>query len=582
MLRNFTLIVGLVVSLATISAQTPPDNEIWYTTHNGEAPDFFEKNNLSSLLSYKNGMGVIKFDDSVDIDYIINYAFRYQHNLKSITLGNGVKRIPRYTFSGCDGLESVTIPNSVTEIEKELFKGCCNLNNITISNSVTEIGESTFDGCTSLQSITIPNGVAKIGDFAFRNCSSLTSIIIPDGVTEIGYGAFAGCTSLQSTTIPSSTTMIGYRAFAGCTGELIINCNIPDGVYQYPRRWYYPFQDSQFSKVVIGEGVTKIGYFAFRNCSSLTSITIPDSVTEIRYHAFGGCTSLQKITIPSGMIEEEAFYNCNKLTSVTLGSGVRLIKKGAFDRCTSLDRVIVSSLGGYDYFYNKYGIEVILNSEYISQDGRCLIVDGELTFCNLAGLLKYDIPEGVTKIGYHPFFVPFQGTIQSINIPESVTEIYGNAFGYLWPKQAAINVANSQCYYILKKKGISVSAFTGANASADGRCLIVNGELSIYISDDATEYVVPQNVEKINDAVFANCTDLTNVTVPDSVTTIGDHQFSGCNTLASITILATTPPEISDLSISETTMIYVPQGAIKGYIKDQNWKKYKKQIKTLN
>ena len=41
-----------------------------------------------------------------------------------------------------------------------------------------------------------------------------------------------------------------------------------------------------------GKAVTSIGYCAFWDCSSLTSIEIPDSVTSIGYQAFSSCSSL--------------------------------------------------------------------------------------------------------------------------------------------------------------------------------------------------------------------------------------------------------------------------------------------------
>ena len=43
------------------------------------------------------------------------------------------------------------------------------------------------------------------------------------------------------------------------------------------------------NKVVIQEGVTSIGEYAFNGCSSLTSIEIPESVTSIGNGAFEWC-----------------------------------------------------------------------------------------------------------------------------------------------------------------------------------------------------------------------------------------------------------------------------------------------------
>ena len=64
--------------------------------------------------------------------------------------------------------------------------------------------------------------------------------------------------------------------------------------------------------------MTGIGYRAFRDCTSLTSITIPNSVTHI-----------------SGL----AFYNCDGLTSVIIGSSVKIIYEQAFAECGKLDEV---------------------------------------------------------------------------------------------------------------------------------------------------------------------------------------------------------------------------------------------------
>ena len=67
--------------------------------------------------------------------------------------------------------------------------------------------------------------------------------------------------------------------------------------------------------VEIPSGVTSIGNYAFRNCTSLTSVLIPDSVTSIGSYAFYNCSSLVSIEIPSGVtsIGSYAFSGCSML-----------------------------------------------------------------------------------------------------------------------------------------------------------------------------------------------------------------------------------------------------------------------------
>ncbi len=109
-------------------------------------------------------------------------------------------------------------------------------------------------------------------------------------------------------------------------------------------------QHKSIKKVIIGEGVTSIGDFAFYWCESLTTIKLPDSVTYIGDLAFYLCESLTTITIPDGVTEigSYAFESCKSLTTITIPENVTEIGDDVFNRCTSLRRIYYRACSGFE------------------------------------------------------------------------------------------------------------------------------------------------------------------------------------------------------------------------------------------
>lgn len=144
---------------------------------------------------------------------------------------------------------------------------------------VVRIGEGAFSGLKNIKEIVLPDSVTDIGKEAFKDCSDLTNITIPNSVTNIGQAAFSGCSNLKNIYI---TDIVAWCKISGLGGLM----NSAAGLY---------LNNEPITNLVIQDGVTSIGNYAFYRCTGLTSITIPDSVTSIGGSAFYGCTSLKII-----------------------------------------------------------------------------------------------------------------------------------------------------------------------------------------------------------------------------------------------------------------------------------------------
>ena len=225
-----------------------------------------------SIFSTYNGKPVREIEER---------AFDGNSFIESVFIPNGVRKIGEKAFNDCASLSSVTIPDSVTDIEKYAFSYCA-LTNIVIPNNLASIKESVFFNCKSLTSVTIPSSVTSIGDYAFRGCSKLTNVTIPSSVTSIGSSAFNDCSSLKGVYITDIAKWCAIRF-----GDIDAN------PLYYAHSLY--LNNELVTELVIPEGVTSIGDYAFTGYTSLMRVTIPSSVISIGSSAFSGCTELSEI-----------------------------------------------------------------------------------------------------------------------------------------------------------------------------------------------------------------------------------------------------------------------------------------------
>ena len=351
---------------------------------------------------------------------------------------------------------------------------------------------------------------------------------------------------------------------------------------------------TSITEVIIEEGVTSIGDYAFNRCKSLTSITIPNSVTSIGMYAFEQCTTLKSITIPDSVtsIGYGAFSNCASLKSVnitdiaawckikfgdnplgsasagelylngtlvtdlTIPDSVTSIGGSAFSNCTSLTSVTipdsVTSIGGSAFYDCKSLTRVDFGDSVKSI--------GNYAFYNCTKLTSVNLPDSVKSIGEWAFYNCYKLTI--ITIPDSVTSIGKFAFyscsnlesitlPFVGSSRNASGTADAVFGYIF---GYTTSSSTGTtrqyySSSSSYYYYIPSSIKSVTITDDPTipygafyncesltNVNLPDSVTSIGEEAFYNCTGLTSITIPDSVKSIGGWAFDGCTSLKSVNI----------------------------------------------
>ena len=92
-------------------------------------------------------------------------------------------------------ITSIIIPDSITHIGTSAFELCRNITSLTLGNSVQEIGKYSFES-VSIESLVIPASVTTIDKYAFARCKSLASVTFL-GLPEAMSNAFEGSTSLS-------------------------------------------------------------------------------------------------------------------------------------------------------------------------------------------------------------------------------------------------------------------------------------------------------------------------------------------------------------------------------------------------
>ncbi len=157
----------------------------------------------------------------------------------------------------------------------------------------------------------------------------------------------------------------------------------------------------QIRVILIENGVTSVGHYAFYGSENLISVTIPGSVKTIGNHAFKECVNLKMLTLSSGVevVGESAFECCEALQSIRLPNTLKTIGRKAFYRCYALKTLTIPA---------------------------SVTAIGNMAFAYCKGLITADIRASVAELPYWMFYGC--ESLSAITLVGNITEISNMAF----------------------------------------------------------------------------------------------------------------------------------------------------------
>ena len=279
-------------------------------------------------------------DQPDGVVYVGKVAYKWKGDATIATIADGTISISPRAFSSAQ-ITSVSIPASVTSIGVGAFQSCQDLTSVIIPASVTSIGNFAFQSCTNLESVyVLPTTPPTIGSDPFNACNALTAIVVPAAAYEdyvTGWSSYqsklkknsgnCGTTGSESSVTWSYNLTTKTLTISG-TGQMMYYGSEEGSDNKYHSTAPWSYLDSEIQKVIVEDGVTYIGSYAFAYCTALTSVSLPASVIALGDYVCYS-SNVTRIDIPA-------------TTAATIGTG-------GFNACPADLQIAVPStlLGTY-------------------------------------------------------------------------------------------------------------------------------------------------------------------------------------------------------------------------------------------
>ena len=340
------------------------------------------------------------------------------------------------------------------------------------------------------------------------------------------------------------------------------------------------------TRIVVGEGITSVGYRTFADCTSLKTLELPASLLELSPELtwLNGCAALEEITVPAGgdfcavnhvlysgdrkclvcypggkqdkaftvppeteEIGRYAFCENSFLETVVLPDGLKRIEEGAFCECSAL--LSISAPDSLEYIGEFVFDGTAYDSDPANMDHHGLYLGNWLLSTDYTGRMdSFEIRSGT--VGLAGRCLSYY-KLHSLNIPDSVKYICDYALAWTELEEIVLPDRVEFLGYDalrdnekLKKavlpaylRKLPACVFYGCTSLTD---IVLPPELTeiegwaFRDCGSLEKIVIPEKVTEIGDSAFAHCSSLKEAHIPAGVTEIGQNAFSGCSVLRDI------------------------------------------------
>ena len=299
------------------------------------------------------------------------------------------------------------VPKAVKNISYGAFCGAKNLQSISFHSTVNQITflPYAFANASSLSYMSFAKSTppSAYADTAFKGLPSEGVVVAPTETDE--YKEFTKTVGSNWTFATGSGNVVSYLS---SDGTLYVAGNGEYTTQSSSASWYS--QRSSIKKIVVGEGITNIGSYAFENCSNVTEVTL-NNKGYVDYCAFKDCSALTRVNIGPEVTEFKMYSLTYNYVSTYYYP---------FSGCSNLITVNITDLKAY---CSIKGIQYLTDSSYGTAEGKNPLQINGVAHTYTDELV---IPEGVTSISQYAFrYFP---NVANIKLPSTMTEIASSNF----------------------------------------------------------------------------------------------------------------------------------------------------------